>query len=105
MLAPYRGRSFIVFHPGFGYFADAYGLREEAIEVGGHEPAAKPFLALIQRAKAQGIKTVFLQPEFDRHAAESFAQRIGAKVVLMNGLASDVLADLEEHRPEDKNVV
>jgi zinc transport system substrate-binding protein len=96
MLAPYRGRSFIVFHPGFGYFADAYRLREEAIEVGGHEPAAKPYLALMRLAKAQGIHTVFLQPEFERHAVEGFAQRIGAKVVSLNGLAPDVLADLED---------
>ena len=66
--------------------------------MGGHEPAAKQFLALIRLAKAQGI-TVFLQPEFHRHAAENFAQQIGAKVVPMNGLASDVLADLEGHRP------
>ncbi len=102
MLAPYRGRSFIVFHPGFGYFADAYGLREEAIEVGGHEPAAKQLRALIQRAKAQGIKTVFVQPEFDRHTAENFAQQIGGKVVLMNGLGSDVLADLEDIGPKIK---
>jgi zinc transport system substrate-binding protein len=96
MLAPYRGRSFIVFHPGFGYFADAYGLREEAVQRGGREPTPKQLRALIQRAKAQGIKTVFVQPEFDRHAAEVFARAIGGKVLPMNGLAQDVLADLED---------
>ena len=96
MLAPYRGRSFVVFHPGFAYFADAYGLREEAIQAGGHEPTPKQLLALIRRAKAQGIKTVFVQPEYDRRTAEEFAQRIGGKVVPMNGLAQDVLADLED---------
>jgi len=96
MLAPCRGRSFIVFHPAFGYFADAYGLREEAIEVGGHEPSPTQLHALVQRAKAQGIKTVFVQPEFDRHTAEAFAQQIGGQVVSMNGQAPDVLADLED---------
>jgi zinc transport system substrate-binding protein len=96
MLASYRGRSFIVFHPGFGYFADTYGLREEAVERGGHEPTPKQLRALIQRAKTQGIKTVFVQPEFDRRAVDVFAQAIGGKAVPMNGLAKDVLADLDD---------
>ena len=43
MLAPYRGHSFYVFHPGFGYFADAYGLRQEAVEAGGHSPTPPDF--------------------------------------------------------------
>ena len=53
---------------------------------GGHEPSAKQLRALVQRAKAQGIKTVFVQPEFDRRVAEAFARRIGGQVVSMNGL-------------------
>ena len=43
-LAPYRGRSFYVFHPGFAYFADAYGLKEAAIQLGGQMPTAKQLL-------------------------------------------------------------
>jgi len=33
------GRELFVFHPAFGYFADAYGLRQVAVETGGKEPA------------------------------------------------------------------
>ncbi len=40
MPAPLDGEKFLVFHPAFGYFADTYGLRQEAIETGGREPAA-----------------------------------------------------------------
>ena len=64
-LAPYRGRSFYVFHPGFAYFADAYGLKEEAIQVGGQTPTPKQLRALDRKARAEGVKTVFVQPEFD----------------------------------------
>ena len=105
MLAPYRGRSFLVFHPGFGYFADAYGLKEEAVEAGGRPPAPKQLRALIEKAKAEGIKTVFVQPEFDPHAPEVVAEEIGGKVVPMNGLAKDVLRRLGGHRGEDQEVV
>ncbi len=94
--APYRGRSFLVFHPGFGYFADAYGLKEEAVEAGGRPPGPKQLRALVEKAKAEGIKTVFVQPEFDPHSAEAVAKEIGGKVVPMNGLAKDVLEDLED---------
>ncbi|MCE5269464.1 MAG: zinc ABC transporter substrate-binding protein [Planctomycetaceae bacterium] len=94
MLAPYRGRSFLVFHPGFGYFADAYGLKEEAVEEGGRPPAPKQLRALIEKAKAEGIKAVFVQPEFDPHSAEVVAKEIGGRVVLINGLGGDVLRDL-----------
>ncbi len=34
-LEPLKGRAFLVFHPAFGYFADAYNLRQIAIEAGG----------------------------------------------------------------------
>ena len=39
-LAPIRGKSFFVFHPAFGYFADAYGLKQVAVEVEGKKPTA-----------------------------------------------------------------
>jgi zinc transport system substrate-binding protein len=96
MLAPYRGRAFLVFHPGFGYFADAYGLKEEAVEAGGRSPGPKQFRALVEKAKAEGIKTVFVQPQYDPHSARAVAEAIGGEVVPMNGLAKDVLADLED---------
>jgi zinc transport system substrate-binding protein len=96
LLAPYRGRSFLVFHPGFGYFADAYGLKELAVEAGGRQPAPKQLRALIETAKAEGIGAVFVQPEFDPHSAQVVAEAIGGRVVVLNGLAKDVLQDLEE---------
>ena len=70
MLAPYRGRTFYVFHPGLAYFAEAYGLNEAAIEVAGQPPTPKQLRALIEKARAEGVKTVFVQPEFIRKAPE-----------------------------------
>ena len=40
-LAPYRGQAFYVFHPAFGYFADAYGLRQESVEIEGKSPTPR----------------------------------------------------------------
>jgi len=95
-LKPFRGRTFIVFHPGFGYFADAYGLKELSVQTGGHEPAPKQLQSLVQLARAQGLKTVFFQPEFDPQGARIVAEAIGGRAVMLNGLPHDVLGGLEE---------
>ena len=61
-----------------GYFADAYGLRQEAIEAGGKSPGQKELVALIQKAREDGAKIIFVQPQFDRRTAETVAESIAA---------------------------
>jgi zinc transport system substrate-binding protein len=95
MLDPYRGRTFYVFHPGFAYFADAYGLKQKAVEAGGRTPAAKQLRELVAQAQADRVKTIFVQPEFAPHSAQVVAQAIDGKVVPLNGLAKDVVSNLE----------
>lgn len=95
-LEPYRGRSFYVFHPGFGYFADAYGLKEEAVEVSGQAPTAKQLRALIAHARTDGVTTIFTQPQYAPQSAQKVAKAIGGKVVSINGFDKDVLADIED---------
>lgn len=95
-LAPYRGRSFCVFHPGFAYFADAYGLKETAIQLGGQMPTGKHLFALIEKAKAEGVKTVFVQPEFDPQSARAVTKVLGGHVVPLNGLRENVIDDIED---------
>lgn len=94
-LEPYRARSFYVFHPGFGYFADAYGLKQEAVEAGGRSPTPKELRVLIGQIQAAGVKTIFAQPEFAPQSAQVVAEAIGGKVVPLNGLAKDVVGNLE----------
>ena len=40
-LAPCRGQTFYVFHPAFGYFADAYGLVQKSVETEGKPPTPR----------------------------------------------------------------
>lgn len=95
-LAPYRGRTFYVYHPGFGYFADAYGLKEAAIQVGGRSPTPQQLRALVEQAQKEGVKTIFIQPRFDAHHARSVAEAVGGRVVMLDGLKHDVPAEIEE---------
>lgn len=91
----YRGRVFYVYHPAFGYFADAYGLIQVPIEREGKEPGASEFAAIIEGAKGRGAKTIFVEPQFPRRQAETIARAIGGKVVVLDPLARDYLNNLE----------
>lgn len=93
-LAPFAGRTFYVYHSAFSYFADAYGLRQRAVETGGKSPTPRDVRALIDQAQAEDVHVVFVQPQFAPDAAEAVAQAIGGAVLPLDDLASDVLANL-----------
>jgi zinc transport system substrate-binding protein len=96
ILEPYRGQSIMVFHPAFGYFTDHYGLKQIPIEIDGKSPTPKQLEHLIEEAREQDVRIIFVQPQFDRKAAETVAKAIDGVVVPMNPLAADVLKNLEE---------
>ncbi|MFA5182187.1 MAG: zinc ABC transporter substrate-binding protein [Syntrophales bacterium] len=94
-LAPLKGRKMYVFHPAFGYFADAYGLTQVPIEIEGKEPGARQLAKLIDRAKKDGVKVMFVQPQFSAKSAEAVSRAIGGVVVPIDPLARDYLANLD----------
>jgi zinc transport system substrate-binding protein len=91
LLAGKRGRAFMVFHPAWGYFADDYGLTQVAIEVEGKEPGPRTLARIIDRAKAEGVRVVFVQKQFGRTTAEAVARAVGGEVVVVDPLAEDFL--------------
>lgn len=94
-LAPYKGASFYVFHPSFGYFAHAYGLKQKSVEVGGKSPSPRQLAALITGAKADEARVIFVQPGFDPKSAAAVAGAINGEVVPLDSLAEDVPGSLE----------
>ncbi len=91
MLKPFKGEIFLVYHPAFGYFASRYGLRQEAIELGGKSPTAKHLQAVIALAKKKKVRIVFVQPEFNRKAAKLIASAINGSVIKLNPLAYNLI--------------
>ncbi len=85
---------FIVFHPGWGYFARDFGLEQISIEIGGSEPSAQELAAIIDEAKADNIKVIFGAPEFSTKTADYIAQEVNGKVLLIDNLAEDWLDNL-----------
>jgi len=89
-------RRFMVFHPAWGYFADAYGLQQIPIEIEGKEPSPKALARIIDRAKAEGIRVIFVQKQFSRTAAEQVARAIGGEVVAIDPLAEDFIGNMRD---------
>jgi zinc transport system substrate-binding protein len=85
---------FMVFHPSWGYFAEDFGLEQIAIEIGGQEPSAQEMAGLIEEARAEGIRVIFVQPEFSTVDAETIAEEIGGEVLPVSPLAYDWLENL-----------
>ncbi len=88
-LRPYKGRKIIVFHPSLSYFARDYGLDQWALESGGKEPAPQHMAKVVDMAKAENIKVIYIQSEFDRENARVFAEETGGKVVQISPLNPD----------------
>ncbi len=93
---PENRRTFLVFHPSWGYFAKAYGLNQASIEVEGKEPSTRDMARIIALGKETGAKVVFVQPQFSEKSAKVIARQIGAQVVRLDPLAADWAENLRK---------
>jgi zinc transport system substrate-binding protein len=91
-----KGLQFMVFHPAWGYFAHAYGLKQVPIEIEGKDPKPAQLKELIQHARKNDIKIVFVQPQFSTKSAELIAREIGGQVAFADPLAEDWMANLRQ---------
>jgi zinc transport system substrate-binding protein len=80
---------FMVFHPAWGYFADAYGLKQVPVEVEGKEPKAKELDEFIKQARELGAKAIFVQPQYSPRSAQIVADAVGGGLVEADDLAPD----------------
>lgn len=84
-----KGTKFMVFHPAWGYFAKNYGLEQLAIEAGGDDPKPKQLIHLIDEAKEEKVRAIFVEPEFSQKAAKLIAKEAGVPVVAVSPLEQD----------------
>jgi zinc transport system substrate-binding protein len=89
-------RSFMVFHPAWGYFAREYGLRQIAIESEGKEPGPKALTQIINRAREEGIHTVFVDPSHSDRLAATMAAALGGGTRVLDPLAYDYIHNLRD---------
>lgn len=87
IVAQSGNRTFLVYHAAWGWFARDYGLEQIAIERGHVHPGPAHVAELIDRAKRESIRVVFVQPQVGAAQAQAFADEIGGRVVRVDPLA------------------
>ncbi|MEW6443332.1 MAG: zinc ABC transporter substrate-binding protein [bacterium] len=88
------GKRFIVWHPAWGYLADAYGLEQVAVEEEGKEPNAKRLTELLGACREAGFRILFAPEETRTRSLESFARAANLRIVRLDPLAKNYLDNL-----------
>ena len=96
ILAGKQGLQFMVFHPSWGYFAQAYGLKQVPVQIDGKDPKPAQLKELIEHAREKSIKVIFVQPQFSAKSAELVAKEINGEVAFVDPLAENWSANLRE---------
>ncbi|MCH3915930.1 MAG: zinc ABC transporter substrate-binding protein [Spirochaetia bacterium] len=89
-----ESKTFIVYHPAFGYFADDFGLKMYALEEEGKDASPQHMAQMVDLAKQEGCKVIFYQAEIDSRQAQAFAEEIGGKAVQLDPLSGDYVNNL-----------
>ena len=93
-LSGVASRTFLVYHPAFGYFAREYNLTLLPIEAEGKEPTAAGIAHSIEQAREHNVKVIFASPQFNPQSAGVIAEAIGGRVVFIDPLAGDYITNM-----------
>jgi zinc transport system substrate-binding protein len=93
-LAGKENSQIIVYHPAWAYFCREYNLTQIPIEYGGKEPTSQEIASVINLAKKDNIKVIFVEPQYSPKSAEVIASEINGKVLKVDDLAPDYIKNL-----------
>lgn len=92
---PIRGKKMLVYHPAFGYLADEYGFEQEYFQIEGKDPTAAQLQSIIDLAKSEDIRVIFVQKQFSKESAEVIAEEINGVVVEIDPLAENYIENMK----------
>jgi len=100
-----EGKSFVVHHPAFGYFAERFGLKQVPLEVEGKEPGAVDMAKVIDFIKKNEAKAVFMQAQIPDSVIKSLAEETKVRVITLDPLAENVLENIKKTANEIKGAL
>lgn len=100
-----KTNKFIVYHPSWSYFAKRYNLVQIPVEFEGKEPSPKQLQQLIETAKKEKIKVIFIQKGFPNTATKMIARECGASVQEIDHLSGDWQNELQKSVQTLKNAL
>ncbi len=84
--------SFLAYHPSFGYFAKAYGLKQHALEREGKSISASYLRRVLLKAKKTGVKTFVINPGLDEAMVSRVTDFMPCQVLSLDVLDPDIFA-------------
>lgn len=84
-----KNNKFIVYHPSWSYFAKRYELVQIPVQINNKEPKARDLQRLIDIAKRENIKVIFIQKGFSKEAAQTVAKECNARLEEIDHLSRD----------------
>jgi zinc transport system substrate-binding protein len=93
-LKPLKKRLILVSHPAYAYFCRDYDIEQLSIEFEGKDPTPKQLTKVITQARDNGLKTVFIQIQYNNKGARLIANQLGAKVVNLDPYSENYLESM-----------
>ena len=105
LLKDVEGKSFVVHHPAFGYFAERFGLKQIPLEIEGKEPGAVDMAKVVDFIKKNNAKAVFMQAQIPDSVIKSVAEETKVRVITLDPLKENVLENIRETAKEIKGAL
>jgi ABC-type Zn uptake system ZnuABC Zn-binding protein ZnuA len=100
-----EGKSFVVHHPAFGYFAERFGLKQVPLEIEGKEPGAVDMAKVVDFIRKNNAKAVFMQAQIPDSVIKSVAEETKVRVITLDPLAENVLENIKKTANEIKGAL
>lgn len=88
-------KAIMIYHPAFTYYANDYGINQIAIEQEGKEPTPRQLTTLVEQARKNNIRNIFIQPQYSIDKVKPLAEECDADIIITDPLAKDILAEIE----------
>jgi len=86
-LKPFEGRAIVTHHNAFPRPAERYGFKVAAVvREFESEPSPGDLAKVVDAIRAQGVKVIFVEPQYNAAAAEKIAQVAGVRVATLDPL-------------------
>ncbi len=95
ILSNQKNRNIMVYHPSWAYFCRDYDLKQIPIESQGKEPTPQGIASLIDQARRDNIRVIFVSPQFSSSNAQVIAREIGGRVVVVNPLSNNYIKNMK----------
>lgn len=90
------GLNFLIYHPAMGYLARDYKMVQHVLEEEGKEPGTAHMARLIDEAKQNNIRYIFIQRQFNVENARTLARDLDAEIIEIDPLAENWYQEMKK---------